>query len=116
MSKVKFIFKEKEHILEVPEHLVIICEMSNELARYEIEKRKTYPEKDFMEMFLNEEDEISDRGYTFLINELVEIFCKSIGINSERITIDLLNSTEFDIVAEVTDMEDIDKVIESYRS
>ena len=92
MSKVKFIFKEKEHILEVPEHLVIICEI------------------------LNEEDEISDRGYTFLINELVEIFCKSIDISSERITIDLLNSTEFDMVAEVTDMEDINEAIESYRN
>ena len=116
MSKAKFLFKNKEYVLEIPEHLVIICELTNELSGYELEKSKSYPEKDFLEMWLNENDEVSDKAYTFLINQLVELFTKEIGIDSERITIDLLNSTEFDIVADVTDMVDIDEKLESYKN
>ncbi len=122
MANARFIFKEKEYTLEVPEHLVIICELTNELAGYELGKSKSYPEKDFMEMWLKEENEVSDRGYTYLINELIEIFTKSIGIDSERITMDLLNPSKSDIennieiTGEVTDMVDIDSEILKFQN
>ena len=81
--------------VDIPMVLYVLNETLNELAKRDLETRRNYPKDRFMEMFLKEEDDTTfDRGYDYLVDELVKIYNKEKGVEDLASYCEILNPKE----------------------